>query len=439
MATAFFLVYELFIFMSFTIFISLPCLTIDTTITNPKHAKFGFAVDLIHRDSPLSPLYNPETTFWDKAEKLYETSIARYAYLTSKRSSDQYRTDVIPSGFTYLAKLNIGAPPVDVFALVDTGSEVLWIQCDPCEHCQPQTVPIYDRTKSTTYKNLTYSSGCCDSHNNVCSYQLKYVDGSYSNGFLATEFISFANSNNGIKTTLRNVAFGCGVNNNLSAKGQVGGVLGLVADELSLVSQLRSITKPKFSYCLGNASDPSSKGNLIIGEDAHISGFTTPFTFYSLYQVYVEDIKVGSQSLNLPPGALGPPGNVILDSGAVYTFLPPKVHDKLADVISQELKRFNVRPIPPKILGWICYRGRIGRDLNGFPTMTISFKGHAKLVLERWSIFIQEGNSTFCLAFAHTSGPNKPCVIGSNAQQFYNFGFDLVAKELSIIRSVCIY
>ncbi|XP_042493968.1 aspartic proteinase CDR1-like [Macadamia integrifolia] len=317
------------------IFFFLTCLSsINTAAANSIHPRFAF--DLIHRDSPLSPLYNSDSTFWDKAERLYESSIARYAYISSKGTSGKYRIDVNVDNYFYVAKLSIGAPAVDVLAVIDTGSHLLWIQCNPCNHCQPQTGPIYDCTKSKTYANVTCGSLDCelDPHmdcdsNNVCRYHNKYVDGSYSYDIIATDALLFRNPDGTVVP--KNVAFGCGINNHVSAQGKLSGVLGLSATEMSLVSQLGGNTHQKFSYCLGNASDPSSKGNVIIGGDAHIAGFMTPFAFDNLYHVNPVEIKVGSQSLPLSPGVFGPPGNLILDSGAVYTFVPPEVYKKLAD------------------------------------------------------------------------------------------------------------
>ncbi|XP_042486348.1 probable aspartic protease At2g35615 [Macadamia integrifolia] len=439
------LVYELFIFLSFTIFISSPCLTIDSiTATNPKHPRF--AVDFIHHDSPLSPFYNPNTTFWDKAARLYESSIARHAYISSKRV-DKYRTDLILDHYWYLAKVTIGEPMVDVFTVFDTGSHLLWIQCRPCQHCMPQISNIYDRTKSRTYDTLTCGLDDCElapgmgcDSNNRCTYNISYVDKSYSHGYLAKEILSFKDSEGDVMDTVRDVTFGCGFNNHITVGDLFDGILGLAEIDLSLLSQLRSITKPKFSYCMGNISDPSSKGNLIMGEDSHISGFSTPFNNDDgYYRIKIAVIKVGSLSLDIPRGAFNPYGNVILDSGTVYTFLPPEVHDLILTAISKAMERFEVQPIPPRQIGELCYKGSIGEDLNGFPTMTIRFKGNAELVLERWSIFIQVDYSNFCLAFLPTDGRNEPSMIGTMAQQFYNFGFDLDGKQLSIIRSVCIY
>ncbi|XP_042493978.1 probable aspartic protease At2g35615 [Macadamia integrifolia] len=300
-----------------------------------------------------------------------------------------------------------GAPVADVFVVVDTGSDLFCVQCEPCSNCHD-------------YK--------------VSSYRINYGDGSFSNGIVAKDALFFSNPDGSVVP--KNVVFGCGIHNQVSAHGLLGGILGLAATKVSVISQLGG---RKFSYCLGNSSDPSSKGNVIIGEYTHIAGFTTHFTFYKSYQVYPVEIQVGSQSLDLPPWAFGAPANVMLNSGTAYTFLPQVVLDKIADAISQTLKSFKVQPIPPPIPGLSCYNGNIGRDLIGFPTMTIRFRGQAEFVLERWSNFIPRGEDSFCLAFAPAVGRNSESQIGGMAQQFYNFGFDFDMIELSIIHSVCIY
>ncbi|XP_042486349.1 probable aspartic protease At2g35615 [Macadamia integrifolia] len=423
MATSFSL-YAIFIFFFLT-FLS----SITTADANSKHPLFAF--DLIHRDSPLSPLYNSDSTFWDKSERLYESSIARNAYIASNRRLGKSH-DVNVDNFLFLAKFSFGSPWVDVFAVIDSGSDLLWIQCNPSENQKP----------SKTFTNVSCGSlNCMSDHdtycdaNNVCRYRNYYVDGSYTNGFLGTDSIMLTNPD-GSRVALE-VTFGCGIDNNNSSQGHLPGVLGLSATNLSLVSQFKSDVPQQFSYCLGNASDPSSKGNVIIGPYAETSGKTTPITFDNHYHVNPIEIEVGSQSLNLSPKLFGPPGNVILDSGTIYTFLPPKVYKKLSDVISQTIKSFKVTPIPPPRPGMSCYSGNIGRDLNGFPTVTIRFQGEAELVLERWSIFINDGKERFCLAFASTGGSIKRSIIGAMAQQFHNFGFHIDTKQLSIIRSVC--
>ncbi|XP_042493016.1 aspartyl protease AED1-like [Macadamia integrifolia] len=222
-----------------------------------------------------------------------------------------------------------------------------------------------------------------------------YIASKKNYGLLATEILSFKDSDRVVTGSVRDVVFGCGDNNHNSVHGKFGEILGLTATDLSVVSQLHSITKRKFSYCLGNASDPSSEGNLIIGEDAHM--------------IKLVGIRVGLQFLDIPSR------NVTLDSGTIYTFLPPEVYGKLLAAISQTMKRFKVQPIPPRRIGRLCYIGSISKDLNGFSTMTIGFLENDELVLERWSIFIQHEFAIFCLAFLPSGGPNEPGIIGSMA------------------------
>ncbi|KAE9594006.1 putative nepenthesin [Lupinus albus] len=49
-------------------------------------------------------------------------------------------------------KFSIGTPKFDVMAEADTGSDLIWMQCQPCKKCYKQTEPVFDPSKSKTYK-----------------------------------------------------------------------------------------------------------------------------------------------------------------------------------------------------------------------------------------------------------------------------------------------
>ncbi|KAG2326681.1 hypothetical protein Bca52824_009409 [Brassica carinata] len=96
--------------------------------TNPKH----FTLELIHRDSPQSPLYNPQTTLTDRLNAAFLRSISR-----SRRFNHQPQTDLqsglIGAGGEFFMSITIGTPPVNVLAIADTGSDLTWVQCKPCQ------------------------------------------------------------------------------------------------------------------------------------------------------------------------------------------------------------------------------------------------------------------------------------------------------------------
>ncbi|RVX04885.1 hypothetical protein CK203_019252 [Vitis vinifera] len=49
----------------------------------------------------------------------------------------------IPDGITFLANLSIGDPPMNVYVLMDTGSDFFWIQCAPYDVCSEHKDPIH--------------------------------------------------------------------------------------------------------------------------------------------------------------------------------------------------------------------------------------------------------------------------------------------------------
>jgi hypothetical protein len=61
----------------------------------------------------------------------------------------------------YLMNLAIGTPPVPFVALADTGSDLIWTQCQPCKLCFPQDTPIYNTSASTSFSPEPCSSAMC--------------------------------------------------------------------------------------------------------------------------------------------------------------------------------------------------------------------------------------------------------------------------------------
>lgn len=170
---------------------------LSVTLSSSAHPKH-FTIELIHRDSLLSPLYNPQNTPTDRLNVAFLRSIAR-----SRRFNNQ--TYNLQSGLTELAggkffmSITIGTPPMKVLALADTGSDLIWVQCKPCQSCYEENDIIFDKTKSSTYQNeRCKSDNCnallerrgCDESQNVCKYNYTYGEKSHTKGDLATETIS---------------------------------------------------------------------------------------------------------------------------------------------------------------------------------------------------------------------------------------------------------
>ncbi|KAM0908565.1 hypothetical protein ACQ4PT_015382 [Festuca glaucescens] len=106
----------------------------------------------------------------------------------------------------YVATVGIGGREATV--VVDTASELTWVQCAPCDACHDQQDPLFDPSASPSYAAVPCNSSSCDAlqvatgmsgqacggadQPAACSYTLSYRDGSYSRGVLAHDKLSLA-------------------------------------------------------------------------------------------------------------------------------------------------------------------------------------------------------------------------------------------------------
>lgn len=121
--------------------------------------------------------------------RIEEASVARLDYLQAKETGDiiAHISPSIPTGF--LVNISIGSPPVMQLLHMDTGSSFLWPQCRPCTNCYRQSLPMFDPSKSYTYRKVGKES--CeasiphlsfDAKTGSCMYSMKYVDDTGSKG-----------------------------------------------------------------------------------------------------------------------------------------------------------------------------------------------------------------------------------------------------------------
>ncbi|KAK1578107.1 hypothetical protein Q3G72_027564 [Acer saccharum] len=218
------------------------------------------SVELIQRDSPISPFYNPSETYIDRMHNAFHRSISRINHFktSSSASTKALQSPMVPSGGEYFMEISIGTPKIKVLGNADTGSDLTWIQCKPCKKCFKQKPQLFDPKNSSTYKLLPCESPYCislmkdkrcDVKRNVCGYKYLYGDGSFSEGNIGSEKFAIALST-GHPVSFSKIIFGCG-HSNVGLFDEVGsGIIGIGGGPLSLISQLGSTIKGKFSYCL---------------------------------------------------------------------------------------------------------------------------------------------------------------------------------------------
>ena len=440
--------FNLFLLSCFTTIATTSIATTSPTNAKPKR----LITKLIHHDSVFSPYYNPKDTIADRARHAINSSNARFDYIWKKIQGISLDTDDVRSGVIsenrrvgFLANISIGSPPIPQLLVMDTGSSLSWTQCRPCTHCFKQALPIFNPPESATYSSVP-----CDAYDCFrevpgiicraphCGFKLYYGDGTAVSGFLGTEKITFETSDEGI-TSVPSLVFGCetDVVNNLGVLGgQISGILGLGAEEISLANQLGS----KFSYCIGSIWDPQYIYNqLIFGEGAKTEGSTTFLEIIgSFYYIRLDSISVGEKMLDISPQVFeltkdGTRG-VIIDSGSTLTYLPKAAFDPLKDEVLSLMN--GIVQFVGTEHSSPCFKGVIDRDLVGFPVVTFNFANGVDLALDVKSFFYVASPNTFCMAMAPTNAENLT-IIGVLAQQSYNIAYNLASKTISIQRIDC--
>ncbi|KAK3430229.1 hypothetical protein EUGRSUZ_E01756, partial [Eucalyptus grandis] len=396
---------------------------------------------LIHRDSPRSPYYNPADTPYRRVANAIRRSISRAHRLSLNSGGATLDTPsaVITSAKgEYVMKVSLGTPPVDFLGYADTGSDLIWTQCKPCTDCFEQASPLFDPSKSSTYKEVScQTSQCevigqtsCGGGASLCEYSYSYNDQSYTQGNLATETITLG-STSGRPVSFPELVFGCGHNNNLTFNNQVDGIVGLGGGNASLVTQLGTATGGKFSYCLVPLfSNETSKLNF--GANAGVTGdgaVTTPLiqkdpkTFYYLS---LEAVSVGETKIDFPSDGSSPSvdeGNIIIDSGTTLTLLPQDFYSQIEDALAKAVNLPKASD-PSQVLS-LCFQ--VGSDAQpSIPTVTFHFKG-ADVELNSGNTFVQVADGIICLSFR----PAEMSIFGNLAQINYLIGYDIQNAKLS--------
>ncbi|KAJ6343983.1 hypothetical protein OIU76_005674 [Salix suchowensis] len=169
----------------------------------------------------------------------------------------------------YFTRLGVGTPVKYVYMVLDTGSDIVWIQCAPCTKCYSQTDPVFDPTKSRSFANIPcvspmcrrLDSPGCSTKKQICLYQVSYGDGSFTVGEFSTETLTFRG------TRVDRVMLGCGHDNEGLFVGAAG-LLGLGRGGLSFPSQMGRLFNRKFSYCLVDRSASSKPSSMVFGDSA---------------------------------------------------------------------------------------------------------------------------------------------------------------------------
>ncbi|XP_061350086.1 aspartic proteinase CDR1-like [Gastrolobium bilobum] len=418
-------------------------------ISLTKSLNSGFSVELIHRDSSRSPFYSPTESQFPRVANAVTRSINRanhfkQAFVPTNTADSPITTD----DGDYLMSYSVGTPPFQLLGIVDTGSDFVWLQCKPCETCYNQTTPMFNPSKSKTYKPIPCSSAKCQSlrdtscssdNDQICEYSLDYGDGSHSQGDLSVDTLTLS-STDGSPIPFPRTVIGCGHSNTGTFTGKTSGIVGLGGGPVSLISQLGASISGKFSYCLvpmfSDSNNSSSKLNF--GENAVVSGdgtVSTPLVQKKTdvyYYLTLEAFSVGDNKIEFGSSSSGSSeeANIIIDSGTTLVLLPSDVYTKLESAVANVVKLERVQD-PTQQLN-LCYRATSGQ--LEVPIITAHFKG-ADIQLNALNTFVEVDDGIVCFAF--TSSDDGISIFGNLAQQNFLVGYDLQNNIVSFMPTDC--
>ncbi|CAI9097087.1 OLC1v1033397C1 [Oldenlandia corymbosa var. corymbosa] len=340
----------------------------------------------------------------------------------------------------YFVRIGVGSPARNQYMVIDSGSDIVWVQCQPCNLCYHQSDPVFDPSLSASFSGVSCGSFLCDKVENSgcnsgrCKYEVQYGDGSYTKGTMALETLSFGG------TVVRNVAIGCGHRNRGMFVGAAG-LLGLGGGSMSLVGQLGGQTGGAFSYCLVSRGT-SSTGSLEFGLGAlPVGAAWVPLLRNprapSFYYIGLSGLGVGGMQLPIPEqvfqlSELGD-GGVVMDTGTAVTRLPGEAYVTFRDAFIAETANL------PRAAGVsifdTCY------NLNEFvtvrvPTVSFFLSGGPILTLPARNFLIPvDERGTFCFAFAPSS--TKLSIIGNIQQEGIQISFDGANEFVGFGPNVC--
>ncbi|XP_014516744.1 protein ASPARTIC PROTEASE IN GUARD CELL 1 [Vigna radiata var. radiata] len=337
----------------------------------------------------------------------------------------------------YFSRIGVGQPAKPFYMVLDTGSDVNWLQCKPCSDCYQQSDPIFDPTSSSSYYPLTCDAQQCQDlemsacRNSRCLYQVSYGDGSFTVGEYVTETVSFGGSG-----SVNRVAIGCGHDNEGLFVGAAG-LLGLGGGPLSLTSQIKAAS---FSYCLVDR-DSGKSSTLEFNSPRPSDSVTAPLLknrqVNTFYYVELTGFSVGGEMVSVPPETFAVDqsgvGGVIVDSGTAITRLRTQAYNAVRDAFKRMTQ--NLRPAEGVALFDTCY------DLSSLqsvrvPTVSFHFAGDKTWALPAKNYLIPvDGAGTYCFAFAPTA--SSLSIIGNVQQQGTRVSFDLANSVVGFSPNKC--
>nr|POE91477.1 aspartyl protease family protein [Quercus suber] len=320
----------------------------------------------------------------------------------------------IDSG-NYIVTVGLGTLKTDQTLAFDTGTDLTWAQCKPCERqCYKQVDPIFDPSKSTSYTNISCPTPLCTQLTSSTRERLTITS-----------------------DMLDNFVFGCGQDNKGLFNG-IAGLLGLGRGQVSLVQQAAQKYSQFFSYCL--PSTTSSTGYLILGKGSEISSslkFTPMLTLsqrQSFYGLNLIGISVGGQKLSISTSVFSTM-DTIIDSGMVITRLPPTAYNALRTKFREIMRNYPMISSSSSTFD-TCYDLSKSQSVS-IPSISFFFGGDVSVNLDKVGILYVLRQTEACSAFAGNRDPSNIAIFGNEQQKGLEVVYDVVGERIGFRPGGC--
>ncbi|KAK9153299.1 hypothetical protein Sjap_000779 [Stephania japonica] len=375
----------------------------------------------------------------------------------------------------YLMDVFVGTPPKHFSLILDTGSDLNWLQCLPCHDCFEQTGPHYDPKHSSSFRNISCKDPRCQlvsspdpplpctSDAQMCPYFYWYGDHSNTTGDFALETFTVnltrpktgetGETGHPVLGIVEKVMFGCGHWNRGLFHG-ASGLLGLGRGPLSFTSQLKSVYGESFSYCLVDRnSDMSVTSKLIFGEDeslmrhpdlkftSFVGGKDNPADTF--YYVQIKSVVVGGEVLKIPEetwkvSSSHGAGGAIIDSGTTLSYFADPAYELIKEAFMKKVRSYKNYPLVTDYFPLLtpCYNVS-GVGKVQLPDFAIVFEDGAvwKFPLENYFIKL-EPEEVVCLAILGTQ-KSSLSILGNYQQQNFHVLYDTKNSRLGFAPMKC--
>ncbi|PSS30056.1 Aspartic proteinase [Actinidia chinensis var. chinensis] len=353
-----------------------------------------------------------------------------------------------------IVSLPIGTPPQTQQMVLDTGSQLSWIQCK--EKVKPPPTKSFDPSLSSSFSVLPCNHPICKprvpdftlptscDQNRLCHYSYFYADGTLAEGNLVREKFTFSSTQSTPPLIL-----GCATDSS-----DAEGILGMNIGRLSFASQAKI---SKFSYCTPlrpNRKMNPPMGGFYLGQNPtsqtfqYVNLLTFPESqrmpnFDPLaFTLPMVGLWLGTRKLNVSTSVFRPnaggAGQTIIDSGSEFTYLVDEAYSKVRDEI--------VKLVGPKLKKGFVYEGALDMCFDGdalaigrsIGDLVFEFDKGVEIAVEKERVLADVGGGVHCLGIGRSDLLGIASnIIGNVHQQNYWVEYDLTNRRVGFGKADC--